>query len=83
MVGHKTGDPACPALPEEGSIPTFSGYQHVLSNHYMTPISAFDIDVPFKSVEHEFFFKMATDLGYHELAERIKNAEHAGACTCG
>ena len=78
MVGHKTGDPACPALPEEDSILTFSGYQHVLSNHYMTPISAFNIDVPFKSVEHAFFFKMATDLGYHELAERIKNAEHAG-----
>ena len=45
-VGHKTGDPACPAFPEEGSILTFSGYQHVLSNCYMTNISAFDMDVP-------------------------------------
>ena len=44
----------------------------------MTPISAFDMDVPFKSVEHAFFFKMATDLGYHELTGRIKTAEHAG-----
>ena len=68
MVGHKSGDPACPALPEEGSILTFSGYQHVLSNHYTALISAFGMDTTFRSVEHAFLFKMATDLGYHELA---------------
>ena len=78
LVGHKPGDPSCPALPEADSILAFSGYQHVLSNHYMTPICAFGMVEPFKSVEHAFFFKMATDMGYKDLADRIMNAEHAG-----
>lgn len=78
LVGHKPGDPSCPALPEADSILAFSGYQHVLSNHYMTPICAFGMEEPFKSVEHAFFFKMATDMGYKDLADRIMNAEHAG-----
>ncbi len=44
----------------------------------MTPIKAFGEEEPFKSIEHAFFWKMATDLGLHHLADRIKNAMHAG-----
>ena len=32
----------------------------------------------FKTVEHAFFYKMAVDLGHAELADKIRNAEHAG-----
>ena len=66
--GHKAGDVACPGRAKEESIP--------LSNHYPTPIQAFDQD--FRSLEHAFFWKMATDLEKHELAARIKAAAHAG-----
>ena len=41
-------------------------------------IRAFGVPEPFKSVEHAWFWKMASDLGKHELATRIKDAEHAG-----
>ena len=47
-----------------------------LSNHYPTPIQAFDQE--FRSLEHAFFWKMTTDLEKHELAARIKAAAHAG-----
>ena len=78
LTGHKAGDEQCPAKAEEDSILTFSGYQHPMSNHYLTPIVAFDQDEPFKSIEHAFFWKMALDFGQEDLAARIKKAVHAG-----
>ena len=76
QMGHKAGDAACPGRAKEDSIFAFRGYEDPLSNHYPTPIQAFDQD--FKSLEHAFFWKMATDLEKHELAARIKAAAHAG-----
>ena len=78
IQGHRPGDEVCEAKAEEGTIQAFRGYQHPLSNHYSTPIRAFGVPEPFKSVEHAWFWKMASDLGKHELATRIKDAEHAG-----
>ena len=78
LTGHKAGDEQCPAKAEEDSILAFSGYQHPMSNHYLTPIVAFDQDEPFKSIEHAFFWKMALDFGQEDLAARIKKAVHAG-----
>ena len=75
-VGHKSGDSECPVRVENGTILAFSGYQHPLSNHFMTPIDY--SGAVFKTVEHAFFWKMSSDMGLHHLAERIKNAEHAG-----
>ncbi len=77
-MGHRSGDARCAAKAEEGSILAFSGYQHPLSNHFLTPIKAFDLNQPFKSIEHAFFWRMAIDLGKEDLAERIKDAVHAG-----
>ena len=78
QLGHKAGDVSCPGKAEEGSILAFRSYEHILSNHFMTPIQAFGFDDAFKSVEHAFFFKMAKDLKRDELADKIKNAAHAG-----
>ena len=78
QLGHKPGDVRCPGRAEEGSILAFRSYEHVLSNHFMTPIHAFGSKVVFKSVEHAFFYKMAVDLEREELAGRIKDAAHAG-----
>ena len=78
IQGHRPGDDVCEAKAEEGTIQAFRGYQHPLSNHYSTPIRAFGVPEPFKSVEHAWFWKMASDLGKHELATQIKDAEHAG-----
>ena len=75
-VGHKSGDSECPARVDDGAILAFSGYQHPLSNHFMTPIDAFG--AVFKTVEHAFFWKMSSDMGLNHLAEKIKNSEHAG-----
>jgi ribA/ribD-fused uncharacterized protein len=77
-LGHKAGDSNCTARAEEGSILGFSGYQHPLSNHFLTPIDAFDQQKPFESVEHAFYWKMASDLSKHDLAFRIMSAPHAG-----
>ena len=76
QMGHKAGDAACPGRAKEESILAFRGYEDPLSNHYPTPIQTFDQD--FRSLEHAFFWKMATDLEKHELAARIKAAAHAG-----
>ena len=76
QMGHKAGDVAYPGRAKEDSILAFRGYEDPLSNHYPTPIQAFDQD--FRSLEHAFFWKMATDLEKHELAARIKAAAHAG-----
>jgi ribA/ribD-fused uncharacterized protein len=79
-AGHKTGDMTCKALAAKDSILAFRGYQHPLSNHYPTPIDAFDFDFEqaFKSVEHAFCWKMASEMNQHDLAAKIKNATHAG-----
>ena len=77
-VGHKSGDEICPAKTAPGTVLAFSGYLHPLSNHFMTPITAFGETVPFKSVEHAFFWRMTCDLGMHDLAARIRDADHAG-----
>ena len=78
VQGHKPGDDLCEAKADEGSILAFRGHQHPLSNHYPTPIYAFNETESFKSVEHAWFWKMASDLEQHDLAARIKEAEHAG-----
>ena len=52
IQGHRPGDEVCEAKAEEGTIQAFRGYQHPLSNHYSTPIRAFGVPEPFKSVEH-------------------------------
>ena len=76
--GHRAGDERCSARAEKGTIYGFSGYLHPLSNHFMTPIRAFNEEEPFKSIEHALFWKMAVDLGLDDLAEKIRNATHAG-----
>ena len=72
------GDQQCPGKADEGTILAFSGFQHPLSNHYPTPIKAFNEAEPFKSIEHALFWKMAIDLHKPTLAEQIRNAKHAG-----
>ncbi len=78
VQGHRAGDERCAALAAEGNTLAFRGYEHPLSNHFLTPLSAFGQSEDFRSVEHAFFWKMASDLGDDMLAERIKNAAHAG-----
>ena len=41
ILGHRSGDPQCPARAADNTILAFSGYQHPLSNHFLTPIKAF------------------------------------------
>jgi ribA/ribD-fused uncharacterized protein len=77
-AGHKAGDPGCKARATPDSILAFRGYQHPLSNHFPTPIAAFDLKEPFRSVEHAFYYKMALELNLPEMANRIQDAAHAG-----
>ena len=80
LIGHIAGDEQCPVKAEEDCILAFSGYQHPMSNHYLTPIVAFDQDEPFKSIENAFFWNMALDFGQEDIVIRIKEAVHA--CWC-
>jgi ribA/ribD-fused uncharacterized protein len=77
-AGHRAGDALCKAKAADGSILAYIGFEHPLSNHFLTPIAAFGENEAFKSVEHGFSWKMATDLNMEDLATNIKNAKHAG-----
>ena len=75
VAGHRVGDETCDAKPTE-KIVAFRGYQHPLSNHYACDLSIYNNT--FKSVEHAFFHQMALDMKNPTLANKIKNAKHAG-----
>ena len=75
VLGHKVGDEVCPAKPKN-PILAFKGYQHPLSNHFACELSVYG--KTFKSLEHAYFFHMATEFGKPELAEWIHQAPHAG-----
>lgn len=74
--GHKIGDISCPALNNEDNITTFRSYNMVLSNMHASTITVFGED--FKSVEHAYQWKKALDIGAKTMADKIKNAQHAG-----
>ena len=62
-VSYKSGDSDCPARAEEGDVIVFGGYQHPLSNHFVTLIHAFGEPEPFRSIEHAFFLEDVTGSG--------------------
>ena len=75
VSGHKVGDLGCKALPVE-TIKGFKGYQHPLSNHFPCCLNGYGHK--FKSLEHAYFWYMATEFGQPQLATDIKNSIHAG-----
>ena len=75
QTGHKVGDEQCAAKPVE-DIVAFKSFQHPLSNHFPCQLKIYDLN--FKSLEHAYFWRMASEMGKPELAEQIKNARHAG-----
>ena len=75
ITGHKVGDLGCKALPVE-TIKAFKGYQHPLSNHFPCCLNVYEHE--FKSLEHAYFWHMATEFGQPQLATDIKNCIHAG-----
>ncbi len=77
LTGHKVGDKICPAYPKQ-PIYAFKSYQNPMSNHFPCDLDVFDENIPFKSWEHAFFWRMAIDLGEPLLAANIKNSKHAG-----
>ena len=75
VTGHKVGDLECKALPAQ-AIMAFKGYQHPLSNHFPCRLNVYEHE--FKSLEHAYFWHMATEFGLQELATEIKGCVHAG-----
>ena len=73
--GHKVGDLGCKALPTE-TIRAFKGFRHPLSNHFPCRLQVYESE--FKSVEHAYFWQMATEFGNSDLATEIQNSAHAG-----
>ena len=77
-LGHKWGDPVCPAyLEEESKHHPFRGYRNPLSN--MFPCIIPYKGKRFRTVEHAFQWAKATALGEHNIAEQIYRAKHGGA----
>jgi ribA/ribD-fused uncharacterized protein len=73
--GHRTGDGICVAKPKE-EIYAFRGYMHPLSNMY-----SFDFRMnehSFHSIEQAYYWRMATEMGKHTVANSLKNCKHAG-----
>ena len=79
QAGHKAGDPACPAMNTELEMTCFATHHVVLSNTYHNKISAYG--QTFKSVQHAWLWKRAYENKQLDLAQRIKDAEHAGIAT--
>ena len=79
QAGHKAGNPACPAMNTEIEMTCFATHHVVLSNTYHNKISAYG--QTFKSVQHAWLWKRAYDNKQLDLAQRIKDAEHAGLAT--
>ncbi len=76
-TGHKTGSIECPAFDDSGSVLAFKSYENVLSNFYQCEITW--SDNTFQSVEHAYQWTKAMELEKHDLAQKIKDAKHAGA----
>ena len=74
-TGHKIGAADCPAKPKE-EIKAFRGYTSPLSNHFECNLYVYDED--FISLEHAYFWRMATEFNKEDLAAKIKNSRHAG-----
>ncbi len=74
-IGHQVGAESCPAKPTE-KIHAFRGYQNPLSNHYPFQLDVWDMT--FGSVEHAYFWRMASDMKKPNIANQIHNAKHAG-----
>lgn len=75
QAGHKIGEALCIAKPKE-DIMAFKSYQHPLSNHFPCQLEVYDNE--FKSLEHAYFWRMATAMGNPLLAAQIQTAKHAG-----
>ena len=77
IKGHKVGEKECIAKPKPNQkILAFKGYLTPLSNHYPCNINISNKN--FMSIEHAFCWHMAQDMKKEDLAEKIKNAKHAG-----
>ena len=74
--GHKVGDEICPAKPSE-DIYAFKGFRHPLSNHFPCKLKVYETE--FRSLEHAFFLRMASELGKPDLEESIKCCDHVGS----
>ena len=74
-VGHKVGEEGCLAAPTR-EIVAFRGFRHPLSNHFPCALHVWDKD--FKSLEHAYLWRMATEFGKAEIAAQIHRSQHAG-----
>ena len=75
VLGHRIGAEICKAKPKT-TIYAFKGYHHPLSNHFPCKLSVYG--KVFKSAEHAFFWRMASEMGKLDLAKDIQDAVHAG-----
>ena len=75
VLGHRIGADVCKAKPTD-SIYAFKGYHHPLSNHFPCQLAIYG--KTFKSAEHAFFWRMASEMGNFDLAKEIQDAVHAG-----
>ena len=73
--GHKVGDNLCKAQPTEEHV-VFSSYTHPLSTRFACQLNVYE--TTFRSIDHAYFHRMALEFGQPHLAERIKDAKHAG-----
>ena len=72
--GHRVGDNMCAAKPKHDEC--IVTYKNPLSNHYPFELSGYDTTFP--SIEHAFFWRMPSEMDKPQLAEKIKQAKHAG-----
>jgi len=73
----QSGDACCPAAVDEDKVQPFRSYQNKLSN--MSPCEIHFKGENFKSVGQAYQWAHASGKGKQDIANRIRNAPHAGA----
>jgi hypothetical protein len=76
VLGHYDGEEGFKAKNKGPEVIGFRSQNNILSNFAQCDIHIFGQN--FKSCEHAYQWRKATDAGMVDLAESIKNAEHAG-----
>ena len=76
VAGHRDGDADCQARNQGPKIIPFRSQNSIFSNFYMCELSVFG--KTFQSAEHAYQWKKAIHADMKPLAEKIRQAPHAG-----
>ncbi len=76
VLGHTAGSEVCEFFKKTENMYAVNGHGNILSNFHPTPMNVYGRE--FKSMEHAYVFKKASDNNLVDLAEEAIEVEHSG-----